>query len=64
LLLSLYSFSVACEIKPPHNTPTVRSGHIDSYPGFISTHVPSRDVAIWLPEDYPTQAPLPGIIHA
>lgn len=57
LLLSLYSFSVACEIKPPHNTPTVRSGHIDSYPGFISTHVPSRDVAIWLPEDYPTQAP-------
>lgn len=57
LLLSLYSLSVACEIKPPHNSPTVRSGHIDSYPGFISTHVPSRDVAIWLPEDYPTQAP-------
>ena len=63
LLLSLvlvsgyFNFFVACQNKPLHNSPTVSSGHIDYYPGFISTHVPSRDVVIWLPEDYPTQAP-------
>ena len=57
LMSAFFNFFVTCENKLPHNSPTVRSGHIDSYPGFISTHVPSRDVAIWLPEDYPTQAP-------
>ena len=57
LVSGYFNFFVACQNKPLHNSPTVSSDHIDYYPEFISTYVPSRDVAIWLPEDYPTQAP-------
>lgn len=46
-----------CQTEPEFNLPTVSTGHIEAYPSFSSNYVPSRDIVVWLPEDYPTQAP-------
>ena len=57
LIMVFCNFFLSCKNRSIQDSPTVSSGHIDFFQAYISTHVPSRDVAIWLPEDYPTQAP-------
>ena len=57
LLLSTLFYFFGCQNETVYSPPSVSSGQIDAYPAFSSDYVPSRDVVVWLPDDYPAQAP-------
>ena len=47
--------AMAWFMRPPKNSiPTVARGTLERFPQFTSQYVPSRDVAVWLPEGYQT----------
>ena len=54
-LLLLLVGALAWCMRPPKNTiPTVTHGTLERFEQFKSQFVPSRDIAVWLPEGYQT----------
>ena len=54
-VLLLLLAAIALCMRPPKNTvPTVSHGTLERFPKFASQFVPTRDVAVWLPEGYKT----------
>lgn len=43
---------VGCTNNPPQSPQQAEYGQLDYYPAFESKHFASRDILVWLPEDY------------
>lgn len=55
LFFILSAVAVLWDSRHPANPmPTVSQGRLELYPHFRSKFVPSRDIAVWTPEDYRT----------